>query len=58
MSLILRPLRFLRQIFPTSRNMLWVCSDCYICKRFTFPATPRHGMNNGVKSLSNESYHR
>ena len=31
--------------------MLWVCPDFYICERFTFPAAPRQGMNNGVKLL-------
>ena len=32
--------------FPSYRNMLWVCSDFYICERFTFPAAPGHGINN------------
>ena len=41
--------------FPYYRNMLWVCSDFYNCERFTFPAAPRHGMNNGVQERFREA---
>ena len=41
--------------FPYYRNMLWVCSDFYNCERFTFPAAPRHGMNNGVQGKVSRS---
>ena len=40
------------QIFLTVGNNFWVSSDINICKRFTFPAAPRHGINRGVHARS------